>query len=542
MRKLYLKFKPYWRNIISPTIVATLILIVTIWLFGLENSMIGPFATISYMRVINMKNHYECMIKHFIRYGITAVAAYLAVMNLPLCIIINAAALFVMTFYLIDEYHPENHLPIGMALIFFQISQIHTPMELLKRECALAAAFVIIFAFVLIITLHDRRKDRFSKIIDKGFVHAERLIAASRQADEEKIRSIHLDLRKTNRMLSEEIYAYNRATFKRKGSISFYCRFVILFQVINYLTRNYKEKGNVDRAEQMLSDYKKLLTEYQPESDYWMLNLRSDRLNYKDFQFRYALRMVIAMTPCMVFGYLTDIPNAYWLAFSLFYMLTPSSDDTMRSVYRRTAGTLAGILMSLVLFLIFPDITMRIIITAVLNLFIYSAKNYIFSVAYITCATLAMQTVDLNTGGAMLRCVIFTVAGALIAVFVNRFVFPVHTSVQISLILEYLKKIRKTLKQISNHAFMSGEESLQIQKEYLLSDGWQHDEIQRRHLTDQLCIRSYLMTARLQELDESRPEDKRMVYFDIEKEHMNFMASLLLDSIAKPGRDKNAEM
>ena len=91
------------RSAIAPTIVATIIFFITYFFFGMENTMIGPFATLSFLRYRNMCNHYECLIRNFIVYMIMAVFSFLAVINLPLCILINAAALFWLAYLLITN-------------------------------------------------------------------------------------------------------------------------------------------------------------------------------------------------------------------------------------------------------------------------------------------------------------------------------------------------------------------------------------------------------------------------------------------------------
>lgn len=42
------------RSAIAPTIVATIIFFITYFFFGMENTMIGPFATLSFLRYRNM--------------------------------------------------------------------------------------------------------------------------------------------------------------------------------------------------------------------------------------------------------------------------------------------------------------------------------------------------------------------------------------------------------------------------------------------------------------------------------------------------------
>ena len=102
------KQKKLLYSAIAPTVVATIIFFITYFFFGMENTMIGPFATLSFLRYRNMCNHYECLIKNFGVYMIMAVLSFLAVINLPLCILVNALALFWLADFLIDEYNPTN--------------------------------------------------------------------------------------------------------------------------------------------------------------------------------------------------------------------------------------------------------------------------------------------------------------------------------------------------------------------------------------------------------------------------------------------------
>lgn len=48
------KQKNLMRSAIAPTIVATIIFFITYFFFGMENTMIGPFATLSFLRYRNM--------------------------------------------------------------------------------------------------------------------------------------------------------------------------------------------------------------------------------------------------------------------------------------------------------------------------------------------------------------------------------------------------------------------------------------------------------------------------------------------------------
>ena len=154
---------------LAPALVITAIFFVTLYFFGMENTMIGPFATLSFLRYRSMCNHYECMLKNFAIYIIMAVLAYFAVLSFGLCILLNALALFWIAYFLIDEYNPTNYFPAGMALIFFQIAPVHTPHALLLRIGALIATFVIVFLFVFVLTHLQKKEHLLLQLLQSGF-------------------------------------------------------------------------------------------------------------------------------------------------------------------------------------------------------------------------------------------------------------------------------------------------------------------------------------------------------------------------------------
>ena len=117
MRKYFTDLKQKTPQAIAPTIVAALIFLITYFCFGAANSMIAPFATLSYLGFRNMKDNLGCMVRHYLIYLVMTLAAFAAMSGLALCILINAAALFWIAYLLINEYQPTNYFPAGMALI-----------------------------------------------------------------------------------------------------------------------------------------------------------------------------------------------------------------------------------------------------------------------------------------------------------------------------------------------------------------------------------------------------------------------------------------
>ncbi len=309
----YKKLIPTVKGAIAPTIMATLIFFMTYYLFGSENTMIGPFVTLSFLRYRTMRNHYECMIKNFAIFLAMAMLAFLAVMNLPLCILINALGLFWIAYILIDEYNPNNYFPAGMALIFFQIAPARTLSALGNRIAALLSTFILVFIFTFVLTRIKGKHNPLPDYLKEGFTicenqlalykkdySAQTLVADNadiykrtavneltgqpetiqpqiRKTDTDRASKsdrLHADLCDINKKASAEIYAYNRASIFPKGKTNWYCRFILFFQIFNFLTMDSDNRENLSLAEKLYQDFHYQFENVTPTADYHRLNFR----------------------------------------------------------------------------------------------------------------------------------------------------------------------------------------------------------------------------------------------------------------------------
>ncbi len=517
--------KPTIKGAIAPTIMATLIFFLTYFLFGAQNTMIGPFATLSFLRFRTMRNHYECMIKNFAIYAIMAVLAFFAVWNLPLCILINALALFWIADILIDEYNPNNYFPAGMALIFFQIAPAADFHALIVRLEALIATFLLIFLFVFVLSEMKKKENILAEAVTEGFENCEQQFEVYRQYMEEegasipheKMQPLHQALHEINLRCTGEIYAYNRASLLPKGKTNWYCQFVLLFQIINYLTMDFHNSENLATARTLYVLFRRDYEHTQPTWDYHRLNFRLKKPDLRSFRLRFALRQVITLTPCLVFAYLSDLPNAYWLVISVFFMMIPYTDHTLTRIRQRVLGTVAGILICLFLFSLFNGFYARVIIMTIANFLIYGSSGYGPTVAYITCSALAIQTLDATITLVLFHRLLYTLAGAAIALLANRFVFPIRVRRQIEYLVEMIRSVRATL--------------VALDPTVSAKDG------RRKWEVDQKIIKTYLLTRRLEILCQTLPEkekgfilpgeDKPFDYHTFERRHMSILSAFL---------------
>lgn len=508
------KFLTLIRQALPPTIVVTVIFFVCYYFFGMENTMIAPFVTLTVLRCRSMCSRYECMMKNFAVFAVMAVLAYFAVKGELLCICLNAAALFWIADLLIDEYNPTNYFPAGMALIFFQIAPVGTPAALANRLLALLASFLLVMFSLLIYSRTLPRRSSIRELVGEGFAICERLItfchetrtASAKELEREE--ELHRALCRINAQCSSEIYAYNRASIRVRGKINWYCRFILFFQVLNDLTEKRQEGDNMAQAEALLSTFRQCFDTHSPGADYRRLNFRIMRPDLRNVRLRFALRQVIVLTPCLAFAFTSGLENAYWLVISVFFMMIPFTDDTKKRVRQRVLGTIAGILVCFVLFTLFKGFAARTVIMTVANFFIYASNGYAATVASITCSALALQTIDASVTTVLFERLIYTLAGALIALVANRFIFPIRVRLQLRYLIELLHEIR--------------DEMTAITERYEVGT-WK-----RRKEIDQRIIKSYLLSERLKTLHESLPEEEQLINYEkLRRRQMQFLAEYL---------------
>lgn len=217
---------------------------------------------------------------------------------------------------------------------------------------------------------------------------------------------------------------------------------------------------------------------------------------------------MITLTPCLLYAYISDAQNVYWLVISVFFMMIPYSEHTVQRVKQRVAGTIGGIVLCFVLFSVFQSFPARVVIMTIANFFIYGANGYTPTVVYITCSALALQTLNDTISIVLLQRLIYTLVGAGIALFANRFIFSIHSKKQMYYMKELLRKICGELAELTRSMSPGSEE--------------------RRRQIDQRIIKSYLLSKRLETLHNTLPPQERdMDYISFEKEHMTFLASFL---------------
>lgn len=476
------------RQAVVPTLVVTCIFFVNYFFFGIDNTIIGPCLTLSYLYFRNMSNCFCSMLKTLLVYELMAVAAWGAGLNLACCVTINAAVFFWNVYFRADDNHPENYYTPGMMFILFQLFPVHDMPAVLMRAQALGASFAVTGVFLLLLQ-DKKKKNSIHDSIANGFMISENLLSAYEQKNPGQIAQYQDQLRLTSEAICDEIYLHDYSVFSSRSKANWYCKFVALFQVFGILTENTYDSEKDTIMQNLCRNFKTFFmmgNTYERRKQLVFCHFKKD---IRSMILRFALQQVIALTPCMVFAYLCPVGNGFWLPVSVYFMLVPFYENTGKRVGGRLIGTIIGLVLCGVLYTIFPGLNAHIILLIALNFLINSATRYEISVAYITCAILALGITPENMLATLNERLIYTLIGAVITVVVSRYIFPLHTKKEMDYLFEQLDNLQNRMMRI-NDLDVRGSEI-------------------RRQEMDELMIESYQLSRKLRLYNESLTESER---------------------------------
>lgn len=492
------------KQAIVPTMVVTCIFFVNYFFFGMDNTIIGPCLTLSYLYFRDMSNSFCSMIKTLLIYEIMAVSAWAAGMNLGLCIAINAAIFFWNVYFRADDHHLSNYYTPGMMFILFQLFPASGMSAVFVRIEALGASFAVTGIFLLLVQNRAKKHSIRDNIIG-GFEICENLLSAYEEQDQERITMYQEQLRSTSETICDEIYLHNYSVFGAKSKANWYCKFVALFQSFIVLTAGPCDYEKIPIMENLCRNFKTLFMKGGTYECRQKLAFQKGRANIRSMSMRFALQQVIALTPCMVFAYLCPVGNGFWLPVSVYFMLVPFCESTHKRVGGRLFGTVVGIIMCAILYSIFPGLNAHIVLLLIFNFLINSATRYEISVAYITCAILALGITPANMGAALSERLIYTLIGAVITIIVSKYVFPFEKKTEMDYVYEHLISLQNKMFEI-NELEKNNYEVRQQEK-------------------NQLLIQSYVLSRRLRLYNESLPENERnQELLNLLNEHMMQMS------------------
>ena len=530
------------KQALPPTIIVTGIFFLNYFCFGPENASIGPVAALLFNKYRNRNGRYECLIMDFLVCEVLAAAAFAACLNLPMSILVNAVVFFWIACVYINDYSPANHFPIGIAYIFFLISPAGDVAALGVRAAALVVSFSILLLFLVIYTHAFSDYPAHRKAIEEGFENCRQQLSRN-EKDPAGREELQEDLNKISVRCCREIWEFNRSVIRPRNKANFYCRFIVFFIVFSYLMDNSDNDADYEHAKKLYEKYWDDFQNMKPRAIYKRLHFRLEPLGIHNFRVRFALREAIVLVICIAFARISGLENVYWMVLCAFFLITPYSDLSTDKVKRRVIGTIVGVALCQIAFPLLPGFTGRAVLMTIANFFSYFGGGYDLAVICITCAVTALSEINGFVSRMLLERLIYNLLGSLIAVFANKFIFPIHTVNNLNYASEYAKQLQDEIRTFArevkheDHPDQPGLYASQFrfshfanrrgrkQSDFDPSDlaDLERDVALRKEM-DQRIVSLFMLQARMVELDATLPQEDR--HADILDRHRGAMREI----------------
>jgi uncharacterized membrane protein YccC len=219
--------------------------------------------------------------------------------------------------------------------------------------------------------------------------------------------------------VSQSLHALELTTDNIQSLVNRMCKLVLYTQLRIDINPTFQDEEEEQRtAAQQTSNTEPL-----------HVSLILENFTLRSNNFRYALRLTIAMTIGYIVSTFLAVSHAYWVLLTIITILKPVYNVTRRRNIQRVFGTLAGILAASIVLMLVSNTTVLLVLLVISMLMAYSFLriNYlgfvIFLTIYIIITFHFLNPVEFKQliGERLLD----TFIGSVIAALAARFIFPV---------------------------------------------------------------------------------------------------------------------
>lgn len=481
-------------------------------LFGDENTLIGVTvitATLMLLERDLTSSIGKNLIKFMALNLILGIFAHISLLNPWSGIIVNFTALFIVGYTLSYNLRRPVYLPFGLQYMFMlsvPVTNDRLPLRLLSL---IIGAVIIMVAQVIVnnnklkkssekiiisicselqekVKLLDKHEsiDICEEKIDSLISNLKRIIYDSRKDDfhitneGENVINILFALERINILLSrpkasknkknlykindllEEIKTYilSKEEFKFSGvqenkEFQEYC---IAFETLEkYIIKLHVKDSNRNKEAIMIpEEFKKL----------WVYK---DNINNNSPIFSYAIRVGIVAA---IAGFISDyfnISEGRWILFTVFSLIQPYHENSIIRTKKRIVGTFIGAAMFMVLFTIFKDNGIRVLLVLFAGYMNSYARDYKEVVITATISALGAASVIGIPLELTINRILFILLGALIVFLVNKFILPYNGEKGNQYLIEMYEYIASKI-AIEVYMNSKGENNTQVIKNLFL--------------------------------------------------------------------------
>ncbi|WP_300259780.1 FUSC family protein [Clostridium sp.] len=471
--------KEIFKKALPPTILSIVLLVINLSFFGYINIIVATYMTLTFIRMRTYLIIESNILKPLFLHLAIGLFASVASMSGILEMLINFFGIIILVYLLTDEYNPDSYFPYLMAFIFLQMFPVKFN-QIPNRILGIFISYIIVY-LALMITSPKGEDNKIQQLIKSGFENIYFQFKHLYYDDIDKVKSEQIELfdicRELNRFVylggrrkyyqvivsfqhinnlihdlksSKEIIEENKKEFKK------------FYKLFKYLENNFNDyKLCAEKLEKFEKEFKfhnknftfytSLVLRYLSESiehlNYHRFNLRKflnfknnkdyfqvySKYNFKlnEFKLRFAIRMSIIVTLAFLVIRIFSLPKGSWLPMTIFILALPFYEDSKARVYARFRGTILGVILAFLLFSVFKGSTMHFVIILVTTFLMYAFKDYATMSIYVTCYALAITTISMNNGEAVILRLVYTGIAAIVVLFANKFILPNKNNVEL---------------------------------------------------------------------------------------------------------------
>ncbi|MCX0365069.1 FUSC family protein [Clostridium perfringens] len=147
-------------------------------------------------------------------------------------------------------------------------------------------------------------------------------------------------------------------------------------------------------------------------------------LKVKHLRVAYSLKLAIAVSVIMFIVDLFKIPQGRWIVTSVYVVIQPYEEETLKKAIKRFKGTIIGVIIYISIFTFFPHIIPLELLLLILMFFYFFQKDYDKKVVCTALMTLSLGLSRSTVGSLAFYRFFFVIIGIGIALMVNKLIFP----------------------------------------------------------------------------------------------------------------------
>lgn len=154
------------------------------------------------------------------------------------------------------------------------------------------------------------------------------------------------------------------------------------------------------------------------------LLIGNSSLKMKHLRVAYSLKLAIAVSLIMFIVDLFKIPQGRWIVTSIYVVIQPYEEETLTKAIKRFKGTIIGVIIYISIFTFFPHIIPLELLLLILMFLYFVQKDYEKKVVCTALMTLSFGLSRSTVGYLAFYRFLFVIIGIVIALGVNKLIFP----------------------------------------------------------------------------------------------------------------------